>query len=162
MTVPGMPAGSIVAFGGAVAPTCWLLCDGTSYLRTAWPELFAVIGTAYGAADGTHFNVPDLRGRSPVGVSPGLPVPRPTVRTRGQVGGEEAHTLVLTEMAAHDHGGVTGAAPPQKDLDRYGYDDGPYFTANGGTHTHSIASAGGDVAHNTMQPFQVTEFIIKT
>jgi len=162
MTTPGMPAGSIVAFGGAVAPTCWLLCDGTSYLRTAWPELFAVIGTAYGAADGTHFNVPDLRGRSPVGVSPGLPAPRPTVRTRGQVGGEEAHKLVLTEMAAHDHGGHTGdAADLIVDVEvlkiaseAYGFQEG--------SHNHTIASAGGDVAHNTMPPFQVTEFIIKT
>lgn len=55
------PSGIINAFGGAAAPSGWLLCDGTSYLRTAFPTLFTAIGTAYGAMDGTHFNVPDLR-----------------------------------------------------------------------------------------------------
>lgn len=61
------PSGMIVDFGGAAAPSGWLLCDGASYLRATYPDLFAAIGTTYGAADGTHFNVPDLRGRVPVG-----------------------------------------------------------------------------------------------
>jgi len=63
------PTGSIIMYGGAAAPTGYLLCDGTSYLRTAQPTLFAAIGTAYGAVDATHFNVPDLRGIFPRGVS---------------------------------------------------------------------------------------------
>ncbi|MCX9024602.1 MAG: phage tail protein [Candidatus Methanoperedens sp.] len=58
-----LPAGVVFAFGGTTAPTGYLLCDGTSYLRTDYPALFANIGTAHGAADGTHFNVPDYRGR---------------------------------------------------------------------------------------------------
>jgi len=53
------------------APTGWVLCDGTSYLRSDLAALFAVIGTTYGAADGTHFNVPDCRGRAPVGYAAG-------------------------------------------------------------------------------------------
>src|SRR5262245_19026075 len=47
----------------------WLLCDGASYLRSGtYASLFAAIGTTYGSADGTHFNVPDFRGRVPAGV----------------------------------------------------------------------------------------------
>jgi len=47
----------------------WLLCDGASYLRTGtYASLFGAISTTYGSADGTHFNVPDFRGRSPMGV----------------------------------------------------------------------------------------------
>ena len=60
---PSVPAGTIHAYGGTTAPAGYLMCDGTSYLRTDYPSLFAAIGTAFGAADSTHFNVPDLRGR---------------------------------------------------------------------------------------------------
>jgi len=58
------PAGVIKAFAGpsTSVPAGWLLCNGSSLLRTSFPELFAAIGTAWGAADGTHFNIPDLRG----------------------------------------------------------------------------------------------------
>jgi len=58
-----MPSGAILAYGGASAPSGWLLCDGASVLRADYSDLFDAIGTAFGAADGTHFNVPDLRGR---------------------------------------------------------------------------------------------------
>lgn len=61
------PVGSVLPFGGAAAPSLWLLCDGASYLRTDYPDLFTAIGTTYGSADGTHFNVPDCRGRGVVG-----------------------------------------------------------------------------------------------
>jgi microcystin-dependent protein len=61
------PVGAVIQFTGTAAPTAWLLCDGASYLRTTYADLFAVIGTAYGSVDGTHFNVPDMRGRMPVG-----------------------------------------------------------------------------------------------
>lgn len=157
------PTGMISAWGGAVAPTCWLLCDGASYLRTAWPALFAVIGTAYGSADPSHFNVPDLRGRSPLGVSPGLPAPRPTARVRGAVGGEEEHVLTLPESAAHDHGGLTGYQIRQGvgGVQEIVWMESAMNSAAPG-HAHTIASAGGGLAHGTMHPFQVVEFIIKT
>lgn len=65
----GVPTGSILPFGGAEAPTGWSLCDGSSQLRVgAFAALFAVIGTAFGTADGTHFNLPDFRGRFMRGV----------------------------------------------------------------------------------------------
>ncbi len=58
----GMPAGAILPYGGTTSPAGYLLCNGASVLRADYPELFTAIGTAYGTADGTHFNVPDLRG----------------------------------------------------------------------------------------------------
>jgi microcystin-dependent protein len=63
------PTGSVVMYGGASAPSGWVLCDGTSYDRTGgtYDALFAVIGTTFGAADGSHFNVPDFRGVFPKG-----------------------------------------------------------------------------------------------
>lgn len=68
----GTPPGGIIAYGGTVAPTGWLMCDGASYLRDDYPRLFAAIGTAHGSADSTHFNVPDLRGRFIRGVDGGV------------------------------------------------------------------------------------------
>lgn len=57
------PVGTINAFGGAEAPKGWLLCQGQAISRTDYADLFAVIGTAFGAGDGsTTFNIPDLRG----------------------------------------------------------------------------------------------------
>lgn len=56
------PIGAILAFGGATAPAGWLLCQGQAISRTTYAALFAAIGTAFGAGDGsTTFNIPDLR-----------------------------------------------------------------------------------------------------
>jgi microcystin-dependent protein len=53
--------GKIVDFGTATVPAGYLECDGTSYLRTQYPDLFAAISTTWGSVDGTHFNVPNLK-----------------------------------------------------------------------------------------------------
>lgn len=62
------PTGAILAFGGSSAPNGWLLCNGAAVSRSTYSELFAVIGTAFGAGDGsTTFNVPNLTGKTPTG-----------------------------------------------------------------------------------------------
>ena len=58
----GNPAGTVIQFAGVSAPNGYLACDGASLLRADYVDLFAAIGTTHGAADGTHFNVPDMRG----------------------------------------------------------------------------------------------------
>lgn len=60
---PGESAGFIKPFGGTTPPSGFLECNGASLLRASYEDLFAAIGFAWGAADGTHFNLPDLRGR---------------------------------------------------------------------------------------------------
>lgn len=56
-----VPVPEIRCFAGAVPPTGWVLCDGSAVSRTAWPTLFAALGTSYGPGDGsTTFNVPVL------------------------------------------------------------------------------------------------------
>lgn len=63
-----VPTGAVVPYGGAAAPTGWLLCDGAAVSRTTYSTLFGVLSTTYGVGDGsTTFNVPDLRGRVTVG-----------------------------------------------------------------------------------------------
>lgn len=56
-------SGLIVAFAGSTAPAGWLICDGSAVSRTTYADLFAAIGTTYGAGDGsTTFNLPDFSG----------------------------------------------------------------------------------------------------
>ena len=58
------PPGAIISFGASSAPSGWLICDGTAVSRTTYAALFAVLGSTWGAGDGsTTFNVPDLRGQ---------------------------------------------------------------------------------------------------
>ena len=56
-----VPAGIMQMFAGNTIPAGWLLCDGSAISRTDYAELFEVIGTTYGAGDGsTTFNLPNL------------------------------------------------------------------------------------------------------
>ena len=66
------PTGSIQAYAGATAPAGYLLCDGASYLQASYAALFAIIGTTFGSADGSHFNVPDARAKTMVGMTAGI------------------------------------------------------------------------------------------
>lgn len=63
-----LPAGVIAPYAGSTAPTGWLACDGSAVSRTTYSALFTALSTTWGVGDGvTTFNVPDLRGRSPIG-----------------------------------------------------------------------------------------------
>ena len=65
---PLLPAGSIIAWGNATAPTGWLLCDGSEISRTTYAALFAILSTTYGVGDGAAtFNIPELRNNIPYG-----------------------------------------------------------------------------------------------
>ena len=62
--------GSITMYAGTTAPDGWLICDGSAISRTDYADLFSVIGTTYGTGDGsTTFNIPNLKGRVPVGLN---------------------------------------------------------------------------------------------
>ena len=63
------PTGTVIAYAGSTPPPGWLLCDGKPYSRVTYAALYAVLGTTYGAGDGsTTFNVPDLASRTIFGV----------------------------------------------------------------------------------------------
>jgi microcystin-dependent protein len=77
LPVPTIPPGTIVAYGGTVAPDGWVMCDGAYYFHTnsLYTALHNVIGTSFGMLvlfgnpSPNSFRVPDLRGRFPRGVS---------------------------------------------------------------------------------------------
>ena len=116
----GVPIGTVVDYGGLVAPAGWVLCDGSAVARLGlYAGLFAVIGEAFGEGDGsTTFNLPDLRGRVTAGDDNmgGSTAGRltdasmgPNAVTMGAWGGHELVTLSTDEMPSHSHVGT--AAP---------------------------------------------------
>lgn len=111
------PVGALMPYAGNTAPSGWLLADGSAVSRTTYASLFAVLGTTYGAGDGsTTFNLPDLRGRVPAGKDDmgGVAANRLTSGgsgvdgvTLGAQGGSETHTLLSSEIPSHAHGAGT-------------------------------------------------------
>ena len=144
------PAGSMIMFGGAVAPTGWLFCDGAAVSRETYAALFAAIGVVWGAGDGsTTFNLPDARGRSAMGAGQGSGL---TARTLGATLGEEAHALTANENGAHTHNSPSG------------FSGGPGGDHAGGApsfYAHKTASSGLGTPHNTVHPVFVCHYIIK-
>ena len=67
------PTGTMATHGGERLPSGWLYCRGQSLLRADYDDLFNVIGTQWGSADATHFNLPDMRGVFARGWSGGNP-----------------------------------------------------------------------------------------
>lgn len=157
------PVGSVIMHAGSTAPTGWLVCNGSPYSRTGYAALFAVIGTTYGAGDAsTTFNVPDYRGRVPVGVGTGtgggasgtgLPTGGDALTevSRGTWKGEETHVLTIPEIPAHTHSldhGVAGSTPNSQG-------------GNAGANDNVTGSTGGGGAHNNIQPVMGINFIIR-
>lgn len=160
LEIDDMLPGMIVAYGGSSIPSGYLLCDGSSLLRSAYPALFGVIGTAFGSMDSTHFNIPKLIGRVPVGQDPSglvLPILHPSI---GDFIGEERHVLVTNEMPIHRHsfGGGAGTSPWVLT------GSSVWNVASGGltATTLPMDDAGGGLAHNNVQPSQAVNYIIKT
>ena len=91
-----MLVGSIYMFAGSTAPEGFLFCDGSAVSRSTYSDLFEVIGTTYGAGNGsTTFNLPDLSGKVAMGASQNYAI--------GSTGGEEEHVLLESEIPAHVH-----------------------------------------------------------
>lgn len=90
-----MPVGTVLPFAGATAPEGWLLCDGAALNRNGeYIDLFAVIGTAFGAPDTSTFNIPDLRGQFLRGVDAGAGVdPDVATREASKAGGNTGDTV---------------------------------------------------------------------
>lgn len=186
-----MPTGAILDFAGSVAPSGFLLCDGSAVSRTTYAALFAVLSTTFGTGDGsTTFNVPDCRSRTSIGAGQGTGLSN---RVLAATGGEENHALSVGELAAHNHTG-TVSNHTHSATDAGSHSHSVYGTATGLTSgpntsyigtpsgtlyantnpatisinvgytqpTVSVDNAGSGAAHNTIPPFIALNKIIKT
>lgn len=160
-----VPTGVILPYGGTSAPTGYLMCTGGSYLRSGYANLFAVIGTAFGAVDATHFNVPDKRGRVSRGVDGGAGIdPDASSRTAlytGGATGDNVGSYQDDQYKSHNHiqgyGAVQAGRYSQVNTGSNAYSD----VTTGATSTSGAytSSSGGN---ETRMKNVYTNFIIKT
>ncbi|MEL7091707.1 MAG: tail fiber protein [Pseudomonadota bacterium] len=162
----------IKMFGGNFAPRNYALCDGQLLAISQNSALFSLIGTIYGGDGRSTMALPDMRGRVSMhaGTGPGLS-PRPL----GQKGGEETHTLNITEMPAHNHAvsavlkGSAATATLNDPTNAYlGGAVSTYTDQTGrglvdmaaGSVTATETDTGGSRSHNNMQPYLCVNYII--
>lgn len=149
------PTGTIIDFAAASAPTGYLACNGSAVSRASYATLFGVIGTTWGAGDGTTtFNVPNFNRRTAVGS--GGSATSTLSNTVGSTGGAETHTMSISEMPAHTHSYIIPAPQAQ------GYSGGNSINAGNLSSSQTSGSTGGGVAFNIMQPSAVVLKCIKT
>lgn len=130
------PSGSVTMWPTATAPTGFLLCAGTAVSRSTYAALFAILGTAYGAGDGsTTFNLPNFNNRSPIGAG-GLYTAGQTLGSKDAVVVSHSHTATSTVTdPGHNH---TGAFS-----DNFGADPNAGSGVRGGSNTISGTSTTG-------------------
>lgn len=149
------PAGVIAAFAGSSAPSGWLMCDGREYDRQTYPELARVFGNAF------RFRVPDLRGRTVLGVN--------AAHKLGELGGAERHALTVDEMPRHSHqiGGASSYWPSGAAIYQTNFSGGSAWTgiaaAGSGSLDRAIAQPEGQSApFSVLPPYMALNYIIKT
>ena len=147
------------------APTGWAFCDGQLMPISQNTALFSLLGTSYGGDGKSTFGLPNLQGSAPVhqGQGPGL-----SPYFIGQSGGEEAVTLLQTEIPSHNHqaSGVSGSGPTSPANNTWGTGAGrtpppTYVDGNPNVNMgNALSVAGGSQPHNNMQPYLTLNFCI--
>jgi microcystin-dependent protein len=157
MAEPFLSEIRIMSFG--FAPKGWALCDGQLLPINQNQALFSLLGTTFGGDGRVNFALPDLRSRAPIHVGSG--------HTLGERGGEQAHTLSISEIPTHTHtlkatsvnGDLIFAAANQlagSPSQMYHATDANLVAMNAA----SVSNTGGSQAHLNMQPFLVLNFSI--
>ena len=156
-------------------PKGWAFCNGQLLPINQNQALFSLLGTTYGGDGRVNFGLPNLQARIPIHQGNG--------HTLGERAGENAHTLILSEMAAHNHfvnaingapdAGNSGHTPAttkylaqakaivsgnQNDVNLYGTDGPSQVFAN--SNPNAITNTGGNQPHENRQPVLVLNFCI--
>ena len=158
MSEPFLAQIQIVSFG--FAPKGWALCNGQLLPINQNQALFSLLGTTYGGNGQTTFALPNLQGRVPIHQGNG--------HTLGEAGGEQAHTLLISELPTHIHA-VNGSsldgdqAAPANNL-LAGTATAQLYTSTVSNLTTllpgTVANTGSSQAHQNMQPFLTLNFCI--
>jgi len=174
--VEGIPTGTIVPWTDSTIASGFLECNGSAVSRTTYADLFGVIGTTYGAGDGsTTFNVPDLQDNVPVGKSNNKSLASTgganTVTSTGNVAGSTANaTLSTAQLASHSHNLNNINKAPGSQLNSYSASFGvsnnfTQVTGNAGSgsgHSHNMSANFAGDATSVVQPYLTVIYIIKT
>lgn len=155
MAEPFLSEIRIFSFG--FAPTGWTLCDGQLLPINQNQALFSLLGTTYGGDGRVNFGLPNLQGRVPIHMGSG--------HTLGERGGEQGHTLSISELPTHVHtfacnNAAANSGDPAANL--LGSMPG-YVTAASNLvamAANSLNNVGGSQAHLNMQPFLVLNMCI--
>lgn len=156
------PTGQITAYGAAVPPLGWVVCDGAAIDRIVYSALFSIIGTTWGIGDGTTtFNIPDLQDKFAIGAG---------VTVLGTSGGNSTVTLTTTELPAHTHSitdpGHNHTTFAASSTGTTGTDPGAVTTGGTtGTSTTGITatnSTGSGTGFSILPPYAAVVWMIKT
>lgn len=141
--------GAIIPYATTDAPAGTLACDGSTYLRVDYPDLYNVLASAF-IVDADTFNVPDLRGRGIIGAGDGAGL---TSRSVGDTGGAERVTLDVSEIPSHSHSesGAVGTII-NGGLEAPASSATPFPTSTG--------AAGGGASHDNMMPWEALGYAI--
>ena len=179
-----VPTGVMMIWTTDTAPDGWLLCYGQAISRTKYEGLYNVIGTTYGAGDAsTTFNVPDMRGRFPLGQDDmgGTSANRVTDTDADALAGADgdekkdisfsgntgSYTLEIADIPSHTHviqaknaGSLAAASVfTHADTETNDLPGATQTTGGGGGHAHTIS--GGSATQDFLNPFQVFNYVIK-
>lgn len=186
-TNPSVPhrTGDIVFWPGSVIPPQTALCNGQSLNIAEFPALYAIIGTTFGQNGGAGtYQLPDLRGRSPIGVGTGIGLAN--TYTLAEKYGEETHVLSVGELADHNHTltdpghnhTLTDPGHRHEDFQVNGFGNGVSASNDGyapdtngssaatgitlasATTGITLANTGSSAGHNTVHPVLAGNWII--
>lgn len=144
-------------FSFVFAPKGWALCNGQLLPINQNQALFSLLGTTFGGNGQTTFALPDLRGRVPLHFGNG--------HTLGESGGEQAHTLSISELPSHIHnplgsGNVAGSKAFENNTWAITMASTYHETPDCAMNASSLTNVGGSQAHENRQPFLVLNYCI--
>lgn len=159
--------GEIQIYGFTFNPRGWAFCNGATQSIAQNSALFSLLGTTYGGDGMTTFGLPNLQGRTPIGISQG---PGLSNRTLGEMAGTESVTLTATQMPGHTHalqaylgsqnrsatptGGVMLSSPAATRAFV------PNTAGNTTLHPSALTPVGGGQPHENRQPYLVLNYCI--
>jgi microcystin-dependent protein len=155
MAEPFLSEIRIMSFG--YAPRGWAMCNGQLLPINQNQALFSLLGTTFGGNGQTNFALPNLQGKTPIHVGQGFVL--------GETGGEQAHTLTISELPIHTHvanGTSTNGNTPVPTGNLLGQANNVYRSPDNfvSLNPTAITNVGGSQAHLNMQPFLVLNFCI--
>ena len=155
------PVGVINPYGGSTAPTGWLICDGSAVSRTTYAALFAILGTTYGAGNGsTTFNLPNFKGKVPFGRDSG----QTEFDVLGETGGSKSHTHPLGSNGYPQFTGVGNNIYANRGENSFTYNHLQTLSSasnTSGTIGNAPIMGGTTESQIELPPYQVINYIVK-